>query len=256
MSKTVTETKDTGINFDYSNTCAYKTVKAYNKEGVFHSPDEDNAPGTPDIPHEEYGQLKYLRKLDLKIRKDKGPILKKITHMHRKVVNDFDQYGKKISKEFLYFGGEFRGITWNGEEDARSFIEGYYKKPIIRKVYEFGKKFDPETGEDLGKMKISGSKLEYYYEVPKSKAERIKFINSFIDNSPGTFADQILYYFESTDDDPMARSDATFSALEFTELSYKELKNLSYKGGGAKTPGYYRTPDGKLRTQEGNIIDE
>lgn len=96
----------------------------------------------------------------------------------------------------------------------------------------------------------------YYYEVPKTKAERVKFINNFIDNSPGTFADQILYYYGSTDGDPIARSDPTFSHDEFVNLSIEELKDLSYKGGGAKTPGYYRSPDGRLRTREGNLVDE
>ena len=66
------------------------------------------------------------------------------------------------------------------------------KKPIIKKIYKFGKKFDPETGEDLGEMGVAGSKLEYFYEVPKTKAERIRFINSFIENSKGTFAENIF----------------------------------------------------------------
>ena len=173
------ETNDTGINIDYSNTFGYKTVKAYNRVGVFHSQHDLNSPSTPGIPHNEFGELKFLRKLDSKIRKEKGPILKKIRSMHRKVINDFDQYGKKVTKEYLTFSGEFRGTTWNGEEEARSFIEGVYKKPLLQKVYKFGKKFDPETGEDLGEMKVTNSKLEYYYEVPKSKVERKKFIDSF-----------------------------------------------------------------------------
>ena len=255
MSKAVTETKDTGINIDYSNTSGYRTVKAYNKEGVFHSQHELNAPATPGIPHTEFGELKFLRKLDSRIKKEKGPILKKITHMHRKVVNDFDEYGKKISNEYLTFSGEFRGTTWNDEEEARGFTEGVYKKPIIKKRYKFGKKFDPETGEDLGKMEVAESKLGYFYEVPKTKADRKKFIDSFIENSKGTFAENILYYFNNEGGE-LGRSDSTFSYDEFVNLSFEELKNLSYKGGGAKAPGYYRTPDGKLRNREGSVIDE
>lgn len=129
--KLETEIKDC-INIDYSNTTGYKTVKAYNKEGIFHGHHELNAPSVG-IPSAEFRQLKFLRQLDSKIRKDKMPILKKIRSMHRKVVNDFDQYGKKVSKEVLYFAGEFRGTTWNDEQDARGFSEGYYREPIIKK---------------------------------------------------------------------------------------------------------------------------
>jgi hypothetical protein len=254
MSKTVTETKDTGINIDYSNSSGYKTVKAYNKVGIYHNPTEPDAPSNPGIPLNEYGELKFLRKLDSKVRKDKGPILKKITHMHRKVVNDFDEYGKRISKEYLTFGGEFRGTTWNDKPEARPFTEGYFRKPILRKIYKFGKKFDPETGEDLGEMKVTDSKLEYFYELPKSKTERKKYIDSFIENSPGTFAENILYYFDN-EGEQLGRSDPTFSYEEFVNLSIEELKDLSYRGGGNKTPGYYRGPDGKMRNREGVIID-
>lgn len=256
MSKKVTETskEKEWTNIDFTNTTGYKTVKAYNKEGVYHGHNELNAP-SGGIPSAEYRQLKFLRLLDSKVRRDKGPILKKIVHMHRKVVNDFDQYGKKVSKEYLTFSGEFRGTTWNDEQDSRGFSEGWNKKPIVSKTYKFGKKFDPETGEDLGKMGITGSKLVYYYEVPTTKAERKKFIDSFIENSPGTFVENILYYFDNEGEE-LGRSDPTFSYKNFVELSIEELKDLSYKGGGSKTPGYYRGPDGKLRNKEGVIIEQ
>lgn len=256
MSKQGLETSKEWTNIDYTNTGGYKTVKAYNKDaGVYHCPHELNAPASPGIPDKEFFQLKYLRILDGKIRKDKGPIFKKITNMHRKIVHEFDEYGKKVTREYLFFGGEFRGTTFNGEEDARSFEEGRYRKPLIGKIYTSGKKFDAETGEDLGEMRITGSKLVYYYEVPKSKQERIKYIHSFIENSNGTYAENILYYFDIADDDPSARSDPTFSYKDFTELSIEELKDLSFKGGGELTPGYYRGPDNKLRNKEGIIVD-
>ncbi|HEU4468268.1 MAG TPA: hypothetical protein VFR61_04445 [Nitrososphaeraceae archaeon] len=241
-------------NIDYTNTTGYKTVKAYNKEGGFHDPYQLNSPSTPGIPHNEFGELKFLRMLDSKVRKEKGPILKKIRSMHRKVVNDYDEYGKKVIKEYLIFSGEFRGTTWNGEPEARPFTEGVYKKPVLQKVYKFGKKFDPETGEDLGKMEVTSSKLVYYYGVPKSKTERKKYIDSFIENSPGTFAENIHYYFDNEGEE-LGRSDPTYSYKNFVELSIEELKDKSYRGGGDKTPGYYRTPDGKLRSREGAIVD-
>lgn len=252
--KLETETKDKEwTNIDYTNTTGYKTVKAYNKEGVYHGKDELDAP-SGGIPSGEFRQLKFLKILDSKVRKDKGPILKKITHMHRKLINDFDEYGKKVSKEYLTFTGEFRGTTWNDEQDARGFSEGWYKKPIVSKTYKTNKKFDPETGQDLGKMGVTGSKLVYYYELPQSKAERKKYIDSFIENSPGTFAENIIYYFDNEGQE-LGRSDSTFSYKNFVELSIEELRDLSYRGGGDKTPGYYRGPDGKMRNKEGVIIE-
>ena len=230
-----------------------RQLRHITKEGVFHGHNELNAP-PKGIPSAEFRQLKFLKLLDSKIKKDKGPILKKITHMHHKLVQDYDQYGKKVSTEYLTFSGEFRGTTWNGEEDARGFTEGYYRKPIVSKTYKFGKKFDPETGEDLGKMDITGSKLVYYYKVPTTKAERKKFIDSFIENSHGTYQENILYYFDN-EGEQLGRSDSTFSYKNFVDLSIEELRDLSYRGGGDLTPGYYRNPDGKLRNREGLIVD-
>jgi len=139
-------------NIDYTNTTGYKTVKAYNK-GVFHGNNELNAP-PGGIPSAEFRQLKFLKMLDGKVRKDKGPVLKRIRDMHRKLVQDFDQYGKKVSKEYLTISGEFRGTTWNNEQEARSFTEGWYRKPVTTKTYKLGKSLTQKLERTLEGWKL------------------------------------------------------------------------------------------------------
>lgn len=151
MSKQVTEDTSASkewTNIDYTNTSQYKTVKAFNKVGAFTDDPDPNQPGI--IPHSEFNQLKRLRRLDAIIKKQKGPILKLITHMHRQLVSQNDEYGKPVTKEYLTLTGEFRGTDWTGMEVRQGFEEGCFKSPKMSKVYQFGRRSDPETGQDLG----------------------------------------------------------------------------------------------------------
>lgn len=43
-------------------------------------------------------------------------------------------------------------------------------------------------------MKINGTKDEYYIELPKDKKSRKALIDSIIEKSNGTFAENIKYY--------------------------------------------------------------
>ena len=52
----------------------------------------------------------------------------------------------------------------------------------------------------------------------------------------------------------MARRDSTFSYDEFVNCSIEELRSMSFKGGGAKTPGIWRDNDGKLRDKFGQVV--
>jgi hypothetical protein len=230
-------------NIDYSNTAAYKTIKALNKEGVF---DEQK------LPNAEYGQLQRLKNVDSKIKPEKG-IKKIIRTMTRQVVKSFDKDGRPISKEYLTIQGEFKGYSFNDEEYGMSFEEGNYKKPTLVKQYKLGKKFDQETGEDLGELVPSGSTIEYTIEVPKDAAKRKKLIQDIIDNSPGTFPENIHFYYKDT---VAGNRDSTFSYEQFTESSIEELRNLSKKGAGAFGPQVWRDRDGKLRDKDGNLIHE
>ena len=236
-------------NIDYTNTTAYKTVKAFNKVGIFTDENDVNQPGK--IPSSEFTQLKRLRKFDSIVKKQKGPIFRIITHMHRQLVSLYDEYGKPINKEYLTLSGDFRGTDWADMEIRQGFDEGRFKSPKMAKVYEFGRKFDPETGQDLGKIKVNGTKDEYYIELPKTKTDRKKLIDSIIANANGTFKETINYYYK---DLVAGLRDGTFSYEEFTDLSIDELRNLSKRGAGSKGPGIWRDKDGILRDKDGNKV--
>ena len=64
-------------HIDFTNTSAYRTCKAWNKiAGIY---EEGGAAGVVGgIPNDEYGQNKRLRKLDIIIDPEKGPITKEI----------------------------------------------------------------------------------------------------------------------------------------------------------------------------------
>ncbi len=252
MSKTVTTETKEWQTIDFTNASVYKTVKAFNKEGITWMIGEA-PPGFGDtgIPEKDFAQLQRLRKLDSVIKKEKGPVQKIIISMHRQQVSEFDEFGKPRKSEYLTVLSQFKGTNWAGEDVAYEFVEGVYKLPIVKKTYRGVKKFDPETGEDLGKMTVTSTKPAYYLELPKDKKARKAFIDSIIEKANGTHADNIHYYYKDAFE---GSRDNTFSHDEFTDLSIDELRGLSKRGGGAKGPGYYRDANNVLRDKDGNAV--
>ncbi|HZA71177.1 MAG TPA: hypothetical protein VE548_15895 [Nitrososphaeraceae archaeon] len=258
MSKQITEEKidlekeKKWTNIDYSNTTAYRTVRAFNKEGMYS--DEMMGPAKIGlVPMEEFQQLKKLRRIDATVTKQSAR--KRIDRMIRQSVQEFDSFGKNISKEYLTLEGYFTGEDHTGMEIATYFKEGVYKEPKMSKQYEFHRRFDPETGEDLGKIRLNGSRDVYYLAVPQDKKERIKFINFIIDNAKGLHKENIHFYFKDTE---RGLRDSTYSYQQFCDSSIDELKTLSKRGSGEKggNAGYWRDPRGELRDRDGNLVKE
>lgn len=50
------------------------------------------------------------------------------------------------------------------------------------------------------------------------------------------------------------KSDGTFSYDDFVNCSIEELRNMSAKGGGGRSAGYYRDKDGRLRDKNDNQV--
>jgi len=174
---TTTEQKTEGkefSNIDPTNDACYKTIRAWKAENVF---------AEHKLPVSEYGQMQRLRKFDSIVQKDKG--IQKIIHaMIRQVVKEKDKTGRTVATEYLTLTGEWKGQSWTGEEYSAPFEEGVHKVPHMIKLYEFGKKFDSDTGKDLGRWEPSGSKVVYTILVPEDKVARKKLIDSIIKNSP------------------------------------------------------------------------
>lgn len=126
MTKQETTNDKEWTNIDYTNTSAYRTVKNWNKiAGVFEVGGETGVTGG--IPHDEYAQLKKLRRLDLAVKPDKGPVQKIITHLSRQLVRTLNEKGILVPKECLTVQGEFRGTDWSDMELAMAFTEGWNK---------------------------------------------------------------------------------------------------------------------------------
>jgi hypothetical protein len=198
-----------------------------------------------DFPEKIYSQLRRFRTV---ISKGKGEPKKIITDMHRQLVNTRDDLGKPKKTEFLTWNGyyeikDFRHRPYNANIEA-----GRYQKP---KVIANPNRTFTRDGEPVGpEFILSGSETVYTIEVPKSKSERKKIIDSIIGD---TQPDDIKYYFKSYDE--LARRDSTFSYFEFCDLNIDELRKLSFQGGGSLTPGIWRdTRDGKLRDKFGQVV--
>src|SRR5919106_501073 len=136
MSKQITEEKidleksKKWTNIDYTNTAVYKTVRAFNKEGMYS--DEMKGPARIGlVPMEEFQQLKKLRRIDATVTKQSAR--KRIDHMARQLVQEFDEFGKSVSKEYLTLEGYFLGEDHTGMEIATYFNEGVYKQPKMAK---------------------------------------------------------------------------------------------------------------------------
>jgi hypothetical protein len=254
MTATKQETTDKEWKIiDYTNTSVYRTVKAFQKEGITWIAGEAPAGMQRGIPEKDFTLLKRLRKLDATIVPKNGPVEKIITSMMRQVVKQpTKERNKLVSVECLTVRGQFKGYDFAGVEIGQEFLEGSHKKLIMGKVYRTNQRFNPETGEDLGKIEVQKTIDEYTIEVPKDVAKRKKLIDEIIENANGTLAENIHYYFKDTE---RGFRDPTFSYQDFVSKSIEELKDLSYKGGGSKSPGYWRDPNtGKLKDRDGNPV--
>jgi hypothetical protein len=102
-------------------------------------------------------------------------------------------------------------------------------------------RYNPETGAPIRQENVlSGHKNVFFYELPKEKAARKKFIDNIIE-STNSIKENIQYYYQELDQHNFAvKSDATFSYEDFVNCSIEELQQLSARGGGSKSSGYYR----------------
>ena len=229
-------------------TFAGKTIQSWKDQAtkaglVLRAPSDVTDSG--DFPDNVYGQLRRFRRI---ISKSKGEPKKIITHMARQQVNTREN-GKPTKKEYLTYQGYYEVKDHRGVPDHANLEVGKYERPKI--VANDNRKYNPDTGLPIGSEFIfAGQETIYTIEVPKSKTERKRMIDEIIGDN---FPEEIKYYFKSHDE--LARRDSTFSYDEFVNYSIEELRNTSFKGGGVKSPGYYRTPDGKLRNREGSVID-
>jgi hypothetical protein len=200
MTKQETEQTKEWTNIDFTNTEAYRTVKAFNKEGITWLIGEAPEGIQGGIPEKDFTILKRLRRLDSIIQPDKGPITKEITHMTRQVVRQPDpkDKNKMIPGEFLTIIGYFKGYDFAGEQVGQEFWEGVNQAPVMAKIYTMGaKRFDPETGQDLGKIGVQKVVKQYNIELPKDAAKRKKIIDNIIDYSNGTYPENISPYYKT-----------------------------------------------------------
>jgi hypothetical protein len=199
-----------------------------------------------DYPEHIYSSLRNFRRI---ISKAKGEPRKVVTHMHRQLVSTRDEKRKIVKKEYLTWTGYYEVFDHRGVPYRANLDVGRYEQPKI--VANESRRFNPKTGEAIGPEKtFAGRETIYTIEVPKSKTDRKKLVDEIIgDNIP----EDIQYYYDN-EDEPLGRSDSTFDYENFILCTIEELRDLSFKGGGNKTPGFYRDNEGKLRDKFGQLV--
>jgi hypothetical protein len=86
---------------------------------------------------------------------------------------------------------------------------------------------------------------------------RKKIIDQIIEQG-NTWPENIRwYYVELQENNTQHHRDATYTYDDFVNKSIDEIRNMSHKSGGSKSPGYYRDPkDGKLKDRDGNLVQK
>ena len=137
-------------------------------------------------------------------------------------------------------------------EVQQGFKEGIFKLPIVRKTYKNPSiRFDPESGQDLGKMTVTGTKRTYTLTLAPDKKERIKFITTITEQANGTFKQNIKYSYRDLES---GLRDETFDFEQFVNSSIDELRDLSKKSRGAKVSGIYRGKDGNMYDKNDQLV--
>jgi hypothetical protein len=244
-----TETK-VWINVDYTNTCAYKTIQAFKNKateaGLVLEPDR--------FPNDATGQLQRLRKIDEIANLKKGPVEKVITSMFRQLVHSRDKDNRPTNSEYLVISGEIYVTDYRGLKHSCEWKDGIFQEPY--NVPNSSLRYNPETGAPIGHENVlSEQKNIFFYELPKEKAARKKFIDNIIESTNSIKANIQYYYQELGQHNFAVKSDATFSYEDFVNCSIEELQKLSARGGVSKSSGYYKDRDGVLRDRDGNKLE-
>jgi hypothetical protein len=203
-----------------------------------------------DFPKQPAGQLQRLRRLD---GIAKGEVKKVITAMFRQKVHSKDKDGAPITKEYLTYNGQFETQDYRGVPYSMSWEEGKYFKPNV--IFNSNVKYSPDTGQPLGNEKtLAGQTPIYDIELPKEMTAIKKFIDSIID-STGTHKENIKFYYKELNVQNISGNrDGTLSYDDFVNSSMDQLRQMSGRGGGSKTSGYWRDKEGKMHDRDGNLL--
>lgn len=234
-------------NVDYTNTNAYKTIQEWKKAAAEAGLVLDFP---KDFPNSAAGQLQRLRRLD---GIAKGEVKKVIISMHRQKVHSKDNNGVPTTSEYLTINGQFLTKDFRGVPYSMSFEIGKYFKPNV--VFNSNVKYSPDTGQPLSSEKtLAGQKLIYDIELPKEKTAQKKFIDSIIEGTDSHKEDIKFYYMQLNTGNMREKRDGTFSYEDFVNCSMDQLKQMSDRGGGSKTSGYWRDKDNRMRDMDGNLL--
>jgi hypothetical protein len=227
-------------------TRAYKTIQARKEAAAEAGIVLEYSKDSEDFPNTEMNQLERLKELSAK---GNGKMDIVVTRMSRQSVRSVDEKGKPVTKEYLTYGGEVRITTYDGVPYSQEFEVGRYSKPNV--VSNPDQIYDQRTRQPLKPEKIlSGRKM--IFDLGITDKNRKKTVDEIIGIGENNYAENISFYYnELGAGNYEQKSDNTFSYDDFVNCSIAELRNMSSKGGGSRSPGYWRDREGKLHTRGG-----
>lgn len=186
-----------------------KTLDAFGKENL-------------EIPYEVRSQKIFVDDFLRKVKEDKQPIQKIITHMKRRPVVVRDKTGKAEKKDFLEVNSHLLGKDWKDNDLRAEYNEGYHYEPIINTTT--GDR-DPESGDfSMEKVHQGNKKI---YDIPLDN-NRKKIIEDIINNATGTYRDEIKFNYEVPDSSKgMGFRCGIYTYDQFINSSLDELENLA-----------------------------
>src|SRR4030095_16842928 len=230
------------VNKFIEKTSVYKQISSWSK-AANEAMDKHALTFYPDRPNT---QLRYLR--EVAALQQVKPVVKVITIQLATVLEN----GRRTKKQHLTYSGQLQGTTKNGIPYAREFTIG--KHIEYNTLPNPNQKYDPNTGEAKLNERVMGHpKTVYEIEVTDKNIKKI--IDEILEEG-NTFPENVRwYYVDLQDNDTYHHRDNTFTYEDFTTKTIEEIRNLSNRGGGSKTPGFYRDPkDGKMKDRDGNLI--
>jgi len=189
-----------------------KTFEAFRKENA-------------EIPNAIEMQKARVDDFLRKAKEDITPILKIIKTMKRiPIIERDEKTGKAIQKDFLEVRLELYGKDWKGNVlRATEYYEGFHYEPIINT--SVGSR-DFETGDLIMKKEHQGNKKVYDIELTDKNRKQV--IQDLINNSTGTYLDEIKFYYEVPNSVKGISFRCDIYTLDqFLNSSLDELENLA-----------------------------
>lgn len=136
----------------------------------------------------------------------------------------YNKDGKAVKKEYLEVNSILEGKDWkNNPLRVIEYWEGFHYEPIL---YTITKGRDDDTGDLILEKEHQGNKK--VHDIEMTDTNRKKIVQDIINDSNGSFIDQIKFYYEIPDSNKGgAFRSSIYTYDQFINSSPQEMENLA-----------------------------